>query len=138
MPENNAKIESWDLSQERQFGENLANQRFNFFIVFYGLIVAATVTSNIRSIQILITTFGLLMSIMLAITVRRSFETVNILISQLREFPNHPVRFIADKKQWQPNKEWMRSNQILGTWLPLVCILSLAILLLYAIFHPST
>ena len=38
-------ISNWDMSQERAFLENLLSQRFNFFLVFFSLVVAGVLAA---------------------------------------------------------------------------------------------
>ncbi|GJE49974.1 hypothetical protein GOFOIKOB_3015 [Methylobacterium tardum] len=84
----------WDLSQERVFIENLLNQRFNFMMVFFSLVIAGAI--NARSIPFAssgIAALGYWICRLLAKAVARAQEKLDAILFELSKDYMHPVAF---------------------------------------------
>lgn len=118
-----------ELIAERAFIENLLSQRFNFFIVFFSLIVNAAILAidKIYFKPILIT--GAIISWMISLTIFRSQQKLDILFTDLPE--EHPAKKVNEKA----NKGWLRYSmrRIIGYYLPALCSLLLTIWAIIAI-----
>lgn len=92
----------WDMSQERAFFENLHQQRFNFFMVFFGLVVAGSVNARLdpfyfRSILIL----GAFVSVAIGIATMRSARKMNVIMEYIYADPSHPASIVdVESKKW--------------------------------------
>lgn len=124
----------WRLSDERSFIENLLCSRFNFFLVYFSLIVVGAITTHDPTHFKIILVLGALISIPFAGTLFRSQAKLDILLEEILRDKNHPASF-ADKNCQGPSmRKW------LGYWIPSMCVGALilaAILSLFGKIAPS-
>lgn len=106
----------WDMSQERIFIETLLNQRFNFFMVFFGFVMAGSVNAKSEVILKLLLTLGLVVCILFALVLRRSQEKLDLIIADLQTDTSHPVTLIdAQAKQGGSRR------RLIGVGIPTLC-----------------
>ena len=109
------------MSNERAFMENLLCSRFNFFLVFFALVIAAAVsTKEVVHFKIVIT-LGAVISIPFALTIARAQKKVDIALKQLFRTEGHPVKILNDECGGPSMRKWI------GYWIPLVCCAALGI-----------
>jgi len=131
--ENFKDQETWTYYHEREFIENLLCTRFNFFLVFYSLIIAGFVTTTKECYKPIILILGTIISILLALTIYRSHIKLDIIIKDCLKFrdPNshHPSAII--EKICNERKPWIRRifsvRWIIGWFIPLLCCISLIV-----------
>ena len=120
--------ESWDLSEERQFMENLFCQRFNFFIVIFSLVIAGAGSANTQLKLVSILWIGFALCLLVALTVYRNFIKLIWILQQLHKQEGHPVRVTGEGVK---NKYGVRAlfgvNPIIGIIIPLGCSLVLLV-----------
>lgn len=114
---------SWDMSQERQFMENLLCQRFNFFLVVFAAVVAGALAADERWELLMVQWIGLIISVVMAITLWRSQLKLDLIISELKRDDQHPVAVI-DKRARGFSARWM-----IGYLIPPACCLFQMIML---------
>jgi hypothetical protein len=121
----------WDMSQERAFIENLLSQRFNYFILFYSIIVAGFVsTNNIIYCQIILT-LGAVITFLFARVLRRSQQKLDLILGYLFKDDLHPAKIIDDRAIGCIGSK----RKIIGIVIPTICYLTLSIgALLYLIY----
>lgn len=108
----------WDLSKEREFIETLLNTRFNFFIVFFGAMFFAGITTEDPRISFAIYLIGFILSWMLTSTIFRAQNKLNKIIDRLYTFyKNHPITQI-DKITKGESK-----RNLIGYCIPLTCLI---------------
>jgi hypothetical protein len=125
--------DTWTLSQEREFIENLLCQRFNFLLLFYSLVLAgAFATTSDRNFSIVLT-IGAIVCSMIVFPTARAQHKLDLIIRELgRRDPAHPAR-LTDV--WSSDltmvPRLMRPivrrgrRDVIGYWIPIVCALSL-------------
>ncbi len=106
----------WDMSQERLFIETLLNQRFNFFLVFFSLVLAGAVNAKHQIEFQLILTLGAFVTTMFALVLNRSQQKLDLIISDLMTDPTHPVRIIDNLAGRSGGR-----RQLIGVWIPRFC-----------------
>jgi len=128
-----AALETWDLSQERAFIENLLCQRFNFLLVFYSLVVAgAFTTSSQRNFNIVLTA-GAIISSLFALPIARAQHKLDLILRHLGTLhPTHPARMTD---VWATDLNLVPAvmrpivrhsrRDVIGYWIPLLCATSL-------------
>lgn len=129
--------EHWNFDQERLHAENLANQRFNFFLVVYGLILTAVASTEKSDERSFIISIGLLLCVLLWVPLCRSFGAVDILLKKLQSIPGHPQAWVKTESQTRAKIGWIKSNLIMQIFIPLVCCLSLAYCLISYLVNPK-
>ena len=134
----------WNFYHERQHVENLFYSRFNFFLVLYGMIVAAAASleSAIAGLEeckdpdvylniicgLLI--FGIVILSFVWLTLRRNCQTLDIILQIIDRLPPHHSSPILSKYM-EENSKIPSSRTLMSMVIPLCCILSLVIYLVY-------
>lgn len=134
----------WNFYNERQHVENLFYSRFNFFLVLYGMIVAAAASleSAIAGLEkcvdldfylyvicgLLIC--GIVILVLVWFTLRRNCQTLNIILQIIDCLPPHHSSPILSKYMVE-NSKIPSSRTLMSMVIPPCCILSLVIYLVY-------
>lgn len=105
----------WDMSQERAFMENLMNQRFTFFLVFFSAIIAGVVNSKSELATKLLLGFGSAMTSLFARILWRSHKKLCLIFEDLKTDKSHPITII-DRRAGRGSVRW-----ILGWGIPWLC-----------------
>ena len=119
---------SWDLSEERAFIEDLLSKRFNFFLMFFSLVIVGAMNARSAFFFKSIIILGAIISWLLALTIFRSQKKLDILLEMIFEDSNHPATK-ADKEC--SNKGSKR--KLIGYAIPLICCCFLTIISLLAL-----
>lgn len=125
----------WDMSQERAFMENLLGQRFNFFLVFFSLVVAGSVNSKTQFHLQIVLGIGAAICVLLATTLARSQEKLDLILTDLLSDPSHPVTIINNRAK--PNGS---RRKVISSVIPRVCCLLLLVGFVCALtgtLHPA-
>jgi len=108
----------WDMSQERAFMENLLVQRFNFFLVFFGFVLNGSINAKTQTYLTAILVIGSVVCRLLALTLRRAQQKLDLILQDLYTDDTHPVTIINEKC----NKTGSRGKRkIIGFWIPPIC-----------------
>lgn len=134
----------WNFYHERQHVENLFYSRFNFFLVLYGMIVAAAASleSAIAGLEkckdpdvylniicgLLIC--GIFILVLVWFTLRRNCQTLNIILQIIDRLPPHHSSPILSEYM-KANSNILSSRTLMSMVIPPCCILSLVIYLVY-------
>ena len=125
----------WDMSQERVFLETVCNQRFNFFLVFFGATIVGAMNSRNPLAQELILGVGVAIGILLGIKLNGTFQRLDLIIDYIRTDPSHPESIITQVVENRKTSRWrlLRGlNSVVDLpgkfavyqfWIPLACIL---------------
>ena len=70
----------WDMSQERVFIETLLNQRFNFFLIFFSLVLAGAINAKEQLHFQLVLSLGTVICFLFASVLRRSQQKLDLII----------------------------------------------------------
>ena len=106
----------WDMSQERAFIENLLGQRFNFFLVFFSLVIAGSVNSRTQLHLQIVLGIGTAICVLLATTLARSQEKLDLILDDLFSDPSHPVTII--NKRAKPSGS---RRKVISSVIPRLC-----------------
>lgn len=107
--------------------ETLMNQRFNFFLIFSGLVVNASVNSQDATYFKVILIVGALIAALMAWPIFRAHQKMNTIFSQLKGDLRHPISFVDQ----QHEKKWS-ARWVIGWGIPLLTTAALAIFALLA------
>jgi len=123
---------SWSMSQEREFIENLLCQRFNFFIVFYSIIVAGSLTSKSQTHLVVILTLGSVILTFFATTLFRVQHKLDLILTEIFEIPTHPATEIKNLAENTESMPWYARfiasgsrRKFIGYIIPAFCVFSL-------------
>src|SRR5690242_9488913 len=84
----------WDMSQERAFVENLLNQRFNFFLVFFSLVVAGSVNAKTQVMFDIILGVGAVIGLLFTLVLSRTQQKLELILEDLFTDKSHPATII--------------------------------------------
>ena len=134
----------WNFYHERQHVENLFYSRFNFFLVLYGMIVAAAASleSAIAGLEeckdpdvylniicgLLI--FGIVILFFVWLTLGRNYQTLDIILQIIDRLPPHHSSPILSEYM-KANSKIPSSKTLMSMVIAPCCILSLLICLVY-------
>ena len=110
----------WDISQERAFMETIVGQRFNYFMVFFSLVMAGGV--NARDdylLQSLVFTIGTIALTMLSSVLARAQQKLDLILVSLFRDPTHPATIINEQAKGGSRRK------MIGYALPRFCLCSL-------------
>lgn len=112
-----------DVSNEREFSENLLNQRFNFFLIFFGLILGGASASSKPEFSVAILIAGTFICWLLAVPIFRIQFKFDIIFNEMLP-ENHPAK-VADRLSKEKKKKPIlvnkSSRRIIGYYIPFLC-----------------
>ena len=134
----------WNFYHERQHVENLFYSRFNFFLVLYGMIVAAAASlesaiAGLGKCEDLdfylyvicgLLICGIVILVLVWFTLRRNCQTLDIILQIIDRLPPHHSSPILSEYM-KANSKIPSSRTLMSVVIPLCCILSLVIYLVY-------
>lgn len=85
----------WDLSQERVLTMTLINQRINFFVVFFSIVISGALNAKLQIYQSLILGVGACLSWMLAFPIYFTQMRVDKIMGLIREDESHPYTIVS-------------------------------------------
>jgi glucan phosphoethanolaminetransferase (alkaline phosphatase superfamily) len=141
----------WDMSQEREFIENLLSERFNFFLVFFSLVIAGVLSASAVWHLWTVLVFGTLICFLLALTLFRAQQKLDVILAILSEDKQHPAKIsddLAQKPEVRAKVPFLvrwsiagSRRRLIGYWIPLLCVLFLILLFVLAllgVINPET
>lgn len=96
--------------------ENLLAQRFNFFLVFFSIIMAGSVNAKTQLQLEIVLGIGSIICVLFALVLTRSQEKLDLILEDLLTDSSHPAT-IVDKRSSKGGSR----RQIIGIWIPRLC-----------------
>jgi hypothetical protein len=124
----------WSLSDEREFTENLFNQRLNFYFVVYPIIITGAFATEQPRDRILVLRIGILLCAVLGFSIYRACHKLMYVLKRLHRTRGHPVRLSGRLARMAPWPLSFPVNHLLGIWMPVGSILVLVYLLMRTMF----
>lgn len=125
-------VGDWDLSQERQFIENLLCQRFDFLLLFYSLVVAGAFQTNSQLNFAVAFTVGAAICSLLAVSIFRTHNKLDLVLEKIESIDkDHPSAFTereGKKRAATKPFTWLirgSGRHLVGYWIPGLCAGSL-------------
>jgi len=112
----------WDMSQERAFLETLLNQRFNFFMVLFSLIIAGSINAKIQIHLQLILTIGTIIIFLFCLVLIRSQEKLDLALKDLYTDETHPATIINNRSEKGGSR-----RRLIGVYIPWFVTITLII-----------
>ena len=92
----------WDMSQERAFVENLLNQRFSFFLVFFSLVMAGSLNAKTQVMFDTILGIGSVIGVLFALVLSRTQAKLDLILADLFTDKSHPATIIDQRPENGP------------------------------------
>jgi len=122
--EKDARAPRWDISQERQFIEQLLGQRFYFLLVFFSIFVAGAVNAKgVPFLQAAVLTVGAVIAFCLQAAIWRTHKKLEFFLSHLQN--NHPAA-VTERPEFKTGRNFI------GKVVPRICFWALAAWALYS------
>jgi hypothetical protein len=122
------------LDDERKYIEELLNDRFNFFMLFFSIIAAGAAATTSQVLFRWILTIGSLVSWFLAMTIYRCFYKQRLLWHLLEETNKNHAAIWAHAQAKGRRMSLFSVIWILGWFIPMVCTISISIAAMLAWF----
>ena len=123
---NKLEATGWNLTNEREFVENLFVGRFNYFLVVYSLFMTAGFANSFQSLKYLVFYLGALILTMCMVPLFRAYykhdRILRIIFKYKKEHPAYQIEEIL--KEWK-YKHYFTVSKWMGIYIPSVCILTL-------------
>jgi hypothetical protein len=87
----------WDMSQERLLTEQLVGQRFNFFLVFFSVVIAGAINSKSQIDMKLLLSGGSIISIVFTKALYRTSGRLDVILRILKEDKTHPYTIVSER-----------------------------------------
>ena len=111
----------WTMSEERGFIETLTNQRLNFFLLIFSIVIAGAINSKIQLFFKTILICGTILCSLLAWTIFRSNKKLGKILKHIKKDQTHPISII-DEQIKGISVRW-----IIGIAIPMGCSLFLSV-----------
>lgn len=126
----------WNFYNERQHVETLFYNRFNFFLMLYGMFVAAIASlecdcNALFEYGLLI--FAIIILILVWATLCRNYQTLRMILYIVDNLPNYHSSSILSR--YMGKSSILRSRDLMALWIPFSCIVSLAAYLMWITIH---
>lgn len=103
----------WDMSQERVYIETLLNQRFNFLLVLFSLVIAGVINSKLQIHLQIILTIGSIIIFSLGSVLRRTQEKLDFIITDIFTDQTHPATIIDRRSKRNGSR-----RRLIGIYIP--------------------
>ena len=123
----------WDMSQERAFIENLLARRFNFFLVFFSIVMAGSVNAKTQPQLQIVLGIGSTICVLFALVLARSQEKLDLCLVDLFTDASHPATIIDQRASKGGSR-----RRVLGVWIPRLCCAVLLIGFVLSLFGVLT
>lgn len=119
-------VSGWNLSQEREFLENLYVGRFNYFLVVFSLFVMAGFANNFKSFKSIVFYAGAVLLFMVWLLLYRAYKKHDRILRLIfRDLKEHPAHKIEKMMQLEGYKPKYRVSKFMGIYIPWFCIIFL-------------
>lgn len=124
----------WNLFSERKFAETMFNQRFNFFVLSFSIIISSIVLIYTQENKLItcinpIAVLGFIFVLLFGLSLYKSFLHVRIYVRMVQEHTkeeNSIFNLTAQELKTYPS--WKRKIsvlEIMGKFIPAFCVFSL-------------
>jgi len=122
VPEERDKLPPvWDMSQERAFMENLLGQRFNFFLIFFSLVIAGALNARSQVHLNIVLPLGNLICWLLSLVLFRSQRKLDLILKKLLADETHPASII------DMGANGISMRKLIGYVIPIICCSALTV-----------
>ena len=130
MEERDQKAPVWDMSQERVLIYTLLNQRLQFFLVFFSVVVAGAINASSQARMQIILIFGAVISWLLGIVIVRTQSRLTEVLNILSRDSTHPYTIVT----LQTNQK-NRIQPLVSYSIPVICATLLTITGVLSVFE---
>lgn len=116
----------WNLSDEREFMENLYVGRFNYFLVVFSLFITAGFANNFSNFKSIVFYVGAFILFLIWLLLYRGYKKHDLIMRIIfNDKKDHPVAKIEDILKIEGYKPRYRVSKLMGIYIPWICIIFL-------------
>ncbi len=116
----------WNLSNERDFVENLYIGRFNYFLVVFSLFITAGFANNFNNFKYLVFYFGAFILFLVWLILYRGYKKhdriMRIIFNDKKDHPASKIEAILKIEGYKPR---YKVSRLMGVYIPWICIIFL-------------
>ena len=116
-------VSGWNLSQEREFVENLFVGRFNYFLLVFSLFVTASFANNYVNLKSLVFYAGAALLFMVWLLLYRAYKKhdriLRLIFIDMEKHPAHRIEKLMQLEGYNPE---YKVSKFMGVYIPWVCI----------------
>lgn len=112
------------LTEERTHIETVVIQRFNYLIVFFGVILVGSLNVQDQLQKAIVLLVSSLITFLIGMTIERAHVKLRFVMDRLYSIPNHP----ASQANRHANLVSGSRQGLVGVWIPAICAVALLVL----------
>jgi hypothetical protein len=121
MPRDSRSRQGGTLARREHSKRRLLGQRFNFFLIFFSLVIAGAVNARDADItQAVVLSMGAVICFCLMLTINRAQQKLDLIIDIILRDPEHPIT-VVDGLASGPSR-----RRLIGYYVPAFCFVTLA------------
>eukprot|EP00825_Cyclidium_porcatum_P012151 TRINITY_DN16327_c0_g1_i1.p1 TRINITY_DN16327_c0_g1~~TRINITY_DN16327_c0_g1_i1.p1 ORF type:complete len:276 (-),score=30.68 TRINITY_DN16327_c0_g1_i1:152-979(-) len=132
---------AWTILNEREFSENIMNNRLNILLIIYAIFIGAFFQTNNVTNKVIISLIGTILTGFSFLTIYRAYRKVRIIIEIIRKMSKKQafnlVEHVLDRKVKNKKSKVMygkyHTNIFIGVFIPGFAFLTMICLFIWAI-----
>jgi len=120
--ERELKAPVWDISQERVFVFTLVNQRLQFLILFFSIVVAGAINTQSLAHMQFVLILGAIISWLFSAVIVQTQTRLTSILNIIEEDPTHPYTIVTTR-----TGQKQRIQPLVSYIIPVICSLTLTI-----------
>ena len=129
---------NWELNQERAFWEKMLNQKINYFLGFFVILIVGMAVATTKELSIFVLAVGTVILWALSISIMNTTRKINLAVKELSKASNNPTGLVDRRAKGRI------ARLIYGFGLPIFCssvitlILAASLSGIYSFRFPTT
>lgn len=129
---------NWELNQERAFWEKMLNQKINYFLGFFVILIIGMAVATTKELSLFVLAVGTVILWALSISIMNTTRKINLAVKELSKVSNNPTGLVDRRAKGRI------ARLIYGFGLPIFCssvvtlILAAGLSGLYSFRFPTT
>ena len=126
----------WSLYSERELLENVIAQRVNFLVASYALFITAAAAVKRQEHLSMVFFLALCLLGLLSLAIYRVYIRLDVVNKMLyKADDNHVLPMVQKEILALGSKAFRNANPLIGKWIPIFCICTMAVGLLLSCIH---
>jgi hypothetical protein len=106
---------SWELNQERAFWERMLNQKINYFLGFFVILIIGMAVATTRELTLFVLSVGAVILWVLTVSIINTTRKINFAVKELSKVSNNPTGMVDRRAKGR------LARLVLGFGLPIFC-----------------
>ena len=106
---------AWELNQERAFWERMLNQKINYFLGFFVILIIGMAVATTKELTLFVLSVGAVILWVLTVSIINTTRKINFAVKELSKASNNPTGMVDRKAKGR------LARLVLGFGLPIFC-----------------